>query len=159
MYSPSEKLCPETASLSDWNQMRRHLIEIHQSVLHNNISKHFRKRHQFPKLHAGEFEFVECDDERPALNDRLFPILDGTPNQVIKNIKEASCARKTDLRHIPQKIATALSTICDIFGVATDAGLVIVDLGATRRSSLFSRRFRKSCLAQRWTSSWKQDEQ
>ena len=34
VYSPSEQLCPEEASLSDWNQWRRHLIEIHLSVLH-----------------------------------------------------------------------------------------------------------------------------
>ena len=35
--SLSEKLCPEETSLSDWNQWRRHLIEVHLSVLHGNI--------------------------------------------------------------------------------------------------------------------------
>ena len=62
VFSPSEKLCHEKACLSDWNQWRRHLIEIHS------------------KLDPGEFEIMDCDDERPALHDRLVPIPAGTPN-------------------------------------------------------------------------------
>ena len=42
-YSQSEQLCSRTASLSDWNQWRRHLIEIHLSV-HGIILKCLLKR-------------------------------------------------------------------------------------------------------------------
>ena len=40
VYSPSEKLCSEHSSFSDWKQWRRHLIEINLSVLHGNILRH-----------------------------------------------------------------------------------------------------------------------
>ena len=129
MYSPSEKLCSEKASLSDWKQWCRHLIEIHLSVLHGHILR-LLKGHQSPNW-TDEFEVADCNDERPGLNDRLVPILYGTPNHIIKNIKEASFARTSNLLHIPPSVATALPTICDIFGVATVAGLVTVDSGAT----------------------------
>ena len=88
VYSPSEELCSEKTFLSDWHNWRRHLIEIHPSVLQGIILKPLRKSHQFSKLDADEFEFVDCDDERPALNDRLVPIPDGKLNQIIKNIKD-----------------------------------------------------------------------
>ena len=45
--------------------------------------------------------------------------------------KEVCGARVSHLRQVPQSVATALPTIRDIFGVATDAGLAIVDSGAT----------------------------
>ena len=161
--SPFEKLCQKQTSLSDWKQWCRHLVEILLSVLHGNILKNLRKSHQFPNLDDDEFELVDCDDERSALNDRLVPSPDATPRQIIKNIKEARCARKSKLRHIPQSAATALPTICDIFGVATDAGRVVVDSGATETvgspEALRFSRSRKSCLTQRWKSMWKQDEQ
>ena len=74
------------------------------------------------------------------MNDRLGP-LPGTPNHFTRNIEEASGARKSNLRHIPQSVATEVHTIRIILGVATDAGLVIVDSGAPwdhqRRISLF----------------------
>ena len=150
-YSPSEQLCPDEASSSDWNQRRRHLIEIHVSVVHGNILKSLRRCHQPSKWDADDFEIVHCDDGRPALSDRLVPIPDGAPSEIIESIKEVCSARVSHLRQVPQSVAT----ICDIFGVATDAGLEIVDSGATetdhqRHFSLSCQRFRKSCLAQRW---------
>ena len=53
----------------------------------------------------------------------------GTPSRIIKNIREASDARPSRVCYVPQSVASALSTICDIFGVLE--GLVIVDSGAT----------------------------
>ena len=85
--SPSEQLCSQKASLSDWNQWRRHLIEIHLSVLHGNILISLRKSHQPSKLDGGEFEIVDCDGER-ALNGRLVPTPDGTPGEIVNYIKE-----------------------------------------------------------------------
>ena len=61
-HSPSEQLCPDEAFSSDWNQWRRHLIEIHVSVVHGNILKSLRKSHQPSKWDADEFETVHCDD-------------------------------------------------------------------------------------------------
>ena len=93
VFSPSRAVVPENASLSDWNRWRRHLIEIHLSVLHGNILKSLRKSHQSSELHADEFEIVDCDDELPALNDRLVPIPDCTPSEIVKSIKEVCGAR------------------------------------------------------------------
>ena len=117
----------QTKNKSQW---RRHLIEIHLSVLHGNILKSLRKSHQSSEF-AGEFETVGCDDELPAFNDRLVPSLNGTPSEIVKSIKEVCSARVSQLGHVPQMIATAPPTICSMFGVATDAGLVIVESGAT----------------------------
>ena len=63
--------------------------------------------------------------------DRLVPIPDGTPSEFIKDIEEVCSARVSHLRYVPQSVATTLPRIRSIFGVASDAGLVIVDSGAT----------------------------
>ena len=101
------------------------------SVLHGNIQECLHNGHQSSELDADEIEIVDGDDERPALNDRLVPIPDGTPSEIVKSIKEDCSGCVSHWHHVPQSVAAALPTICHIFGVATDAGLVIVDSGAT----------------------------
>ena len=68
-----------------------------------------RKSHQSSKLDAGEFEILDCDDERPASNDRLVANHHGTPSQIIKNIQEVSNAQISNLRHTPQSGAFKLA--------------------------------------------------
>ena len=72
-------------------------------------------------MDAASFQCVDCGDERPVFNDRLVPIPDGTPSEIVNSMKEVCSARLSHLRHVLQSVATALLTICAIFGVATDA--------------------------------------
>ena len=160
VYSPSEQLCPEKASLSDWNQWCRHLVEIHSSVLRGNNMRDLRKSHQFPNwtlTNAKPWTVTMLD---LSLSD-LFPF------QLAHRIKPSGAWEKptvhANLGLAPhQHVATAVPTIGDNFGKATDARLVVVDSGATetvgRGAAVCSRQFKGSCLTQRWKSPWKQDE-
>ena len=95
------------------------------SVLLGNILKHLRTSDRSPRLKVDQFFIADCDDKHPELTAKLVPTLAGTQNHINKHIKEASCALNSNVRHIPQSVATALHTV--IFGEATNAGLVIVD--------------------------------
>ena len=119
-YSPSEHLCPEKVSLSDWSQWASPSDRNPFITLHGNMNSP-RKSHQSSELDAASFQCVDCDDERPVFNDRLVPIPDGTPSEIVNSMKEVCSARLSHLRHVLQSVATAHLTICEIFGVATDA--------------------------------------
>ena len=54
---------------------------------------------------------------------RRFPIPGGTKSDILRSIKKKYATHESH--------TTALPTVCVIFWVATDAGLVIVDSGAT----------------------------
>ena len=77
-----------------------------------------------------EFEIVYDDDERLELCDRRLPI-------AVRRVKSWRASKRFVMHEFCmlimffQDTATALPTLCDIFGVATDAGLVIVDSGTT----------------------------
>ena len=102
-----------------------------------NILKHFRNLQKEPAAAEQECQIEDLDDEFDEINpshSQLLPIPTVSASQIMDNIVEISHVRIVSTDSTVQMTATALLPVRDIFGVAADEGLLIVDSGPNGNS-------------------------
>ena len=141
---------------------RRHLIEVRVSVLHGNILESLQRFQQCSGVEVTEVEIVDDVDEQIESCDRHLPILDGTPSETMRSIKEACDIRAShtsyDFTGNCDGSSDDVLTILEwqqtqVWSSWTLERLKLLDF--QRNANLYFKRSNESCSTQRLKSMWK----